>query len=179
MIHLRVNGFFGWPRILRRIGEERNCQTLFKIGLIASLCMDGVIFANSSFQNCMRIGSSILDTTFRLYASWVSMSGIEMRVVSGIRRSVRMVFRSIYSSRGPQLSANIFLKIDTSPPATIGRSSGWGLSSILNPIGYSWSAGSKRTMSLVLDFGIFLRIVSTRSPCGSITATPRPPRISA
>lgn len=126
----------------------------------------------------MRIGSEILDTTLRLYDSCVSISGIDMSVVSGIRSSVRIVFRRIYSRRGPQLSANIFLKIETSPDATIGLSSGLGLSSILKAIGNSVSDGSKRTMSLVRDFGMFARIVSARSPCGSMRAIHRPLMIS-
>lgn len=137
MIHRRENGFLGCPRIFLSIGEERNCHTLFKIGLTASLIMLGVIFANSCVQNCTKIGSVILATILFLYASCVSIRGIDIRVVSGTSRSVKIVFLRIYSSRGPQLSANIFLKIDTSHPATIGRSSGTGLSSILKAIGYS------------------------------------------
>ena len=164
MIHLSENGFLGCPRILRRIGDERNCPTLFNIGLIASLICAGAIFSNSFVQNCIRIGSVILDTTLRRYDSWVSISGIEISVVSGMRRSVRIVLRRIYSRRGHQLSANIFLKIETRPEATIGRNSGLGLSSILNAIGYSVSDGSNSTISLVLDFGILARIVSARSP---------------
>ena len=178
MIHLREKGFFGCPRILRRIGEERNCPTLFRIGLIASLICAGAIFSNSCVQNCIRIGSLIRDTILRRNDSCVSMSGIEMSVVSGMSRSVRIVLRRIYSRRGPQLSANIFLKIETNPDATIGRSSGRGLSSMLNAIGYSVSDGSKRTISLVRDFGILANIVSARSPCGSMRPTPRPDMIS-
>lgn len=101
-----------------------------------------------------------------------------MRVVSGTRRSVSIVLRRIYSRRGHQLSANIFLKMETSPDATIGRSSLLELSSILNAIGNSVSDGSKRTISFVRDFGILCKIVSARSPWGSISPTPLQARIS-
>lgn len=84
----------------------------------------------------------------------------------------------MYSSLGHQLSANIFLKIETKPEATIGRSSGFGLSSMLNAIGYSVSDGSNNTISFVRDFGIFAKIVSAKSQCGSMRAIPRPLKIS-
>lgn len=107
------------------------------------------------------------------------MSGIEISVVPGYSISASIVFRSVCSSRGPQLSPKIRLKIPTRPDAINDRWSSDTSSSILNAIGHSRSLGSKIIVWLVLFFGISQIIPSARSQCGSITATPRPLRISS
>lgn len=108
------------------------------------------------------------------------MSGIERSVASFAYKRVKIVFRRIYSSRGPQLfSQNILLNTERSPLATTGYSSTQvGASSILKAVGKFLSEGSKSMTSFVRDLGMFLRIVSARSPWGSITATHFPADIS-
>jgi hypothetical protein len=99
------------------------------------------------------------------------MKGIEISVVFGYSNNAKMVFLSVCSSLGHQLSQNIFLNIQTNPEATKALCSLETQSSILKAIGQSLSEGSNIIVWFVRDFGIFQIIDSAKSQCGSITAT--------
>jgi hypothetical protein len=96
---------------------------------------------------------------------------MEIRVEFGYSKSAKIVFLKICSSLGHQLFQNNFLKIQTSHEATRGLCSADTLSSMLKAIGKFVSLGSNIIVEFVLLFGMSQIIHSTKSPCGSITAT--------
>jgi len=102
-----------------------------------------------------------------------------INVVFQTSRRVSIEFLRICSSLGHQLSPKILLKTQIRPDEISGLASFGIVPSTLKATGKFLSDGSKITTSLVLDFGIFARIVSERSPCGSIRPTHHHLRISS
>src|SRR3989344_3196840 len=94
-----------------RISElERNCPTLFWIGEITSFSTRSFHWENSSTQKLRTTGSVIFSTTRARYDLSTRMRVTPKSVLPGYSRSAKIALRRMYSRRGPQESAQIFLR---------------------------------------------------------------------
>ncbi len=142
------------PIILRIMRDETNCPILFWMGEIASTRSLSVYVSNSYFQKLYKTSSCTFSSCLSRHLLSDSRRRASARVASGSSRSVSMVLRRIYSSRGPQLLAYSLPNIATIPDAT--RSFCWLCltSSTFIANGRSVSNGSRYTTSFMRRFGI-------------------------
>src|SRR5688500_10400840 len=116
-------------------GLAVNAPTLFRTGAIASAWNFSVQLANSTFQNCnTTVSVQYVNVSLRNVLS-VNMRVISSMVFDGRSSSARMVYRRVYSHRGPQLSPNIRFNTPITSELMLVLCAGFVTSSGLNPSG--------------------------------------------
>ena len=121
----------------------KNWPTLLRIGEMASERSQAEYLANSENQKSRTCGwLTLLSNTSRNLSS-VKSRGRSNSVLPGFSNRVKSEFRKMCSSRGPQKSAQTFLRTEIMPEATKYRWSGETFSKGLKARGYSISAGLK------------------------------------